>query len=394
MASNDAGAHIHENQKSRERFRRKVLVSLGAAGSEIDQLLEYGCSRFLAQKVHSLPLDDELFATAWRDYAEEAAERGVFAVLREKLVQLRFPVRKGISLEGSYRAATLRGDFSGCKPMGLEPVDPDGLRLFLHQTPAGKIPVLTVRERRDFVDLVRALSMHNEPEPVPESMGAVMVAGLSNWDRIARYRRAWQLDHPVEAGAGGWPAEFSLLIPRKDLYQDRLIILSEGEYSGVPAERVGMTQNAWRRASLIIRLEHECAHYFTKRMYGSMNNAVHDEFIADYAGIAAAAGAFRADWFLLFMGLEDYPNYRQGGRLQNYLSDPQPSARVFAILQRLVRQAAENLELFETRMRTASGPAATSRTEILLALAGLHMEELASPSAGRLIEERLQALAY
>lgn len=43
-----------------------------------------------------------------------------------------------------------------------------------------------------------------------------------------------------------------------------------------------------------------------------------DELIADYAGIVAAWGRYRADWFLRFVGLEDYPRYREGGRLQNY----------------------------------------------------------------------------
>ena len=236
--------------------------------------------------------------------------------------------------------------------------------------------------------------MRNEPASVPKSMGAAMVSGLNNWDRIARHRRVWEAAHPGEAAAGEWSTEFSLLIARNELYQDRLIILQEGGYSGVPAEMVGMTDKAWRKASLVIRLEHECVHYFTKRVFGSMENAVHDEFIADYAGIAAAAGSFRADWFLLFMGLEDFPNYRQGGRLQNYLGNPRPDAGVFTILKRQVKTAAENLERFETRMRAGEGAERPRRTEMILALASLHMEELASADAGRFIEERLMAIGH
>ena len=153
-----------------------------------------------------------------------------------------------------------------------------------------------------------------------------------------------------------------------------------------------MTEDAWRRTSHVIRLEHECAHYFTKRVFGSMNNAIHDEFIADYVGISAAAGVFRAAWMLVFMGLEDYPRYRPGGRLRNYLGNPPPEAGVFALLRRLVKEAAENVERFETRMRAAKGSNAPARTEMLLALAALHLEELASIDAGRLIEEQLLSL--
>jgi hypothetical protein len=385
-------APLRENLERRERFRRNVLVSLGAKGSEIDTLLGYGCSRFTGREVPSLPLADEPFVLAWQDYAEETAERGVLPVLREKLVQLRFPIREGISREEGYRAATLRGNPPDPEQTALELADPKGLKLFLHETPAGTIPVLTVRDRSDFTALLCALSMRNESAPAPESMRAAMVSGLNNWDRIARHRRFWEATHPAEAAAGKWPAEFSLLIERKELYQDRLIILNEGGYSGVPAEMVGMTDKAWRKASIVIRLEHECVHYFTKRVFGSMKNAVHDEFIADYAGISAAAGSFRADWFLLFMGMEDFPNYRQGGRLQNYLGNPQPDAGVFTILKWQVKEAAENLERFETSVRAAKGAAPPRRTEMLLALADLHMEELASADAGRLIEEELMAV--
>lgn len=376
--------------ESRERFRREVLLSLGAAAGEIDDLLAYGRSRYAGSELPSFPLPDEPFVSTWRDYAEEAARRGVFPVLQEKLVQLRFPIREGISRDDAYRAATLRGAPPDSAQPPLELNDPEGMSLFLHEAPAGTIPVITVRERSDFVALVRALSMRNEPGPVPESMGAVTIAGFNNWDRIARHRRDWEATHPVEAAAGGWTGEFQLLKSRKELYQDRFIVLSEGGYSSVAAETVHMSDDAWRRTSKIIRLEHECAHYVTRRAFGSMNDAVHDELIADRAGIAAAAGVFRADWFLLFMGLEDYPHYRPGGRLQNYLGDLQPGSSVFAVLTRLVKDAAENLDRFERGMREAGRGSALGNIRMLLALAELHMEELASAEAGRFIEAELQ----
>ena len=120
---------------------------MGATDNEIDKLLGYGCSRFIGMKAPPLPLADEPFVRAWHDYAEEAAGRGVFPVLREKLVQLRFPIRKGISGEEEYRAATLRGNLPDSEQTALDLADPEGLKLTLHETPAGTIPVLTVREQ-------------------------------------------------------------------------------------------------------------------------------------------------------------------------------------------------------------------------------------------------------
>lgn len=383
---------LWEDLEERERFRHGVLISLGAAGSEVDEILGYGCSRFVDVQAPSLPLDDEPFVPAWHDYVEEAAERGAFAVLRDKLVQLRFPVRRGISRDPGYRAATLRGRLPGFEKTPLELNRPEGLKLYLHETPVGRIPVLIVQDRNDFSALLCALAKRNEPHPVPESMGATLISGLNNWDRIARYRRVWKAAHPAETAGGGWPVEFSRLVARKELYQDRLIILSEGGYSGVSGERLGMPDDEWLKTSRVIRLEHECVHYFTKRVFGSMNNGVHDEFIADYAGIAAAAGAFRSDWFFLFMGLEDFPNYRRGGRLQNYLGELRCDTRPFTILMRMVKEAAENVENFETRTRAASGSGWPARTDMLLALASLNLEELASTDGERLIEGALTAV--
>jgi len=85
---------------------------------------------------------------------------------------------------------------------------------------------------------------------------------------------------------------------RKELYQDRFIILSSGPYSGVAAAEMGVPEDEWRRISLTIRLEHECAHYLTRQILGSMRNSLLDELIADFAGIVAATDRYRADWFL------------------------------------------------------------------------------------------------
>lgn len=360
--------------------RARVLRDLGASESEVDELLRYNQNLFrVPDPLPTFPLPDEPFVEAWEEYVREAAARGVFPVLRDALVQLRFPVAPGISETEAYQAAIRRGILPPDDAPGLALEAPERLRLFLHPTAAGRLPVLVAGARADFVALVRALARKGEPEPVPDSMGALVVGGYVNWGRVARLRAAWEAGD-VDLGE---MTEWSLgaIRDRKELYQDRFVVLSDGPYSGVPSSDMGMPDDEWRRLSLTIRLEHECAHYFTRRVLGSMRNALHDELIADYCGISAAVGRFRADWFLRFLGLEDETAYRPGGRLEIYRGTPPLSDGAFAILQRLVRRAAAHLEATDAALgpefRTTEG-----RARVVLALAGLPLEELARVDGG------------
>jgi hypothetical protein len=268
---------------------------------------------------------------------------------------------------------------------------PERLRLFLHPTAAGRIPVLLAGSTPDFATLVRALTRRNEPVPIPPSMGACMVAGYNNWERVARLRRAWEAGTLPVAGADGWAAAFGVLRARAELYQDRFVVLSPGPYSGVPAGEMGMDADAWAATSVAIRLEHECAHYFTRRVLGSMRSNLLDELIADYVGVASAAGTFHAGWFLRFMGLEG-AGYHQGGRLQNYRGDPPLSDAAFAGLQALVRRAAASLEAAD-REHPGLCATASGRARAILALAGLTLEEIASDAGAERICARLGGAA-
>ncbi|HEX5872820.1 MAG TPA: hypothetical protein VFY65_20455 [Longimicrobium sp.] len=370
---------------AREAARASVLRGFGAGAAEAAELLAYNRSHFDLPLAVDLPLADEPCVDAWRRYAEEARSRGIIPVLREHLVQLRFPVAAGVSGTEAYHAATRRGVLPA-RTDGVALEDEGGVRIFIHPTPAGAIPVLATPRRADFEALVRALVRRNEPVPLPASMGACMVAGYANWGRVAELRRRWEAGEVDADGAGDWPAAFAVLRARKELYQDRFVLLSDGPYSGVPAARMGMDGEAWRAASRTIRLEHECAHYFTRRVLGSMRNNLLDELLADYAGIVAAAGRYRADWFLRFCGLEDADGCRADGRLWNYRGDPPLSPASFAILQRLVRAAAARLGAMDAALdpafRTPAG-----RARVLLALAGSTLEEIADEGA----EERLLA---
>jgi hypothetical protein len=376
------------------QFRIGVLNTFGAGASEIDELLDYNQNVFDRSSFKfpiQFPLISEPHLPVWGEYASKASAIGAFKTLQSVLVQLNFPIQQGISQSFAYRAATLRGiateDFS--EATGLILKHPDKLQLQIYLSLAGAIPVIFTSDREDFVSLVRALTKRNEPVPIPDSMGACMVAGYNNWDRIDRYRRQWQ-KHSINKTESAWKEEWKRLIKNKELYQDKFIIVSGGFYSGVSAEELGLSESQWLSLSQTIRLEHECTHYFTRRLFGSMRNNLLDELIADYRGIVAALGYYRADWFLHFLGLESYPHYREGGRMQNYRGQPPLGDRAFTILQKLVKAAAENLERFDRAL--SSSPSDRNPEEAIAALSYLTLEELASEEMSSRLQKKLKEL--
>ena len=373
--------------------RAKVLSSLGVTPSERDELLKYNENHFNHDALKfplKIPLPDEPFISAWEHYASEATEKGGFDSLKRALVQICFPIQEGISQEEFYRSVTRRGLSPDGIPQatGCNLKSPEAIQLLLHQTPVGRLPLIITAAREDFVALVQAITERNEPASVPESMGAVIIAGYNNWDRIRRYREQWERENPTDCSEERWREEFKRLIPKKELYQDRFIILSDGPYSNVSGHDIGLPEGEWRRLSLIIRREHECTHYFTRHLFSSMQNRLIDELMADYMGIVAAAGRYRADWFLRFIGLENFPEYSEGGRLENYRGDPPLSDGAFKILQLMAKNAAENLEQFDHAYRKESHDL-QENAAFLIALTYLTMEELSCEDGVSLLQESI-----
>ncbi|XGV94307.1 MAG: hypothetical protein ACAF41_00555 (plasmid) [Leptolyngbya sp. BL-A-14] len=377
---------------TRRALRAEILAAYGADVGQVEELLVYSDQAFTQQhleQVLTLPLEPELHVETWQQYAAIAQELGAFEALKQRLVQLQFPIQAGISQTEAYRSATRKGisPTGLVEATGLVLQQPDQLEVVIHESLAGAIPVLMVSQRDDFVSLVQALALRNEPKPVPDSMGACIVSGFNNWDRIRQYRQQWEAANPSACSESDWAVEFQRMAPQKALYQDRFIILSDGPYSAVSASDMGLTGAEWQRLSLTIRLEHECTHYFTYRVLGSMRNHLLDELIADYWGIVAATGCYCADWFLRFVGLEAFPHYRDGGRLQNYRGEPPLSEGAFQVLSALVQAAARNLERFDVQYR---GERSQLRQDALvtIALTQLTLEELASEAG----DQRLQAI--
>ena len=317
--------------------RRENLLRCGATAAVAEELLAYNETHFtLPQSAPSFPMPDELFVETWRRYVAEAELTSEIGSVLSRLPQANFEVRIGMSETTAYQAATRQGSYAKSGP----PVSLDGCTLVLHATLAGTIPVITAFSRSQFVWLVQAFTKRNEPVAIPESMGACFVSGYTNWDRVHALRDRFHTDFPE----GNWSEAFQKIKAEKTLYQDRFILLSKDAYSGVAAEAVGVSADQWPSISRTLRLEHECVHYFTRRVFGSMRNNVLDELIADFFALCSL-GRFRSDWLLQFWGLQDFPLYREGGRLQNYKGTLSPEA--FAVLQKVVTEAVQNLQTLD-----------------------------------------------
>ncbi|MDR0404953.1 MAG: hypothetical protein LBH37_04120 [Oscillospiraceae bacterium] len=179
---------------------------------------------------------------------------------------------------------------------------PDDVKVEIYNSFAGPIPIIYISNVEDFEEIVVKL-IHKGKRPVGiERTGASFAFGEKN----------------------------------------RFIILSNKPYSNIPAEKLGLNTKKWQDLSLIIRREHECTHYFTKRFLGSSNNNMHDEIIADFAGILSADGKYHSHWFLAGMGLDEYPRPQTNGRFPVYTATLSDKAK--EILKKITVKVANNLE--------------------------------------------------
>ncbi|MCL2663278.1 MAG: hypothetical protein FWE83_08135 [Oscillospiraceae bacterium] len=133
-------------------------------------------------------------------------------------------------------------------------------RLEIFTSVAGPIPIVYPADTTDFEGLLREIIFKGKDVPNLEKRGAQFVFGKAQ----------------------------------------RFIILTDKPYSGVPAKDMGLSENEWLEKSMIIRKNHECAHYYTKRFFGSSKNHLHDELIADFNGLYTAFGEYCAAWFIKF----------------------------------------------------------------------------------------------
>lgn len=312
-----------------------------------DELKQYFSNKFsLSDKKESILVEEESFIKDWERYFADAKANGTFKVLRQCYPQLNFPIENEINKTQDYINAVLKGKVEGLESnLGLN--NPAGIELEIHDGFAGRIPVIKVTDSQDFTKIIQCFIHKNNPVNVPKSMGALLANGLNNWDRIHTLRNKWLANNPL----GDWNQEFSRsVLPNPSLFKDKVIILSTKPYSNLPAESLGLLEDVWQSFSYAIRLHHECSHLYTLKRYGCASNNLHDELIADYVGICKTIGHFNKDWILSFMGLENYPQYRKGARLENYLGDTNLTMSNFGQLIRIIKNAIENIAIFDAEI--------------------------------------------
>ena len=235
---------------------------------------------------------------------------------------------------GAFRKVVLEGEAPRKKELKHFRTDPLD-REETVETPAGKVQVVSLRNRQDFEVFIRCMMAAKEgPEKqVPSTVGASTLVAF-NWPRIYAHREKYMREQRA-AGVEDpdWSAEFSRFISVRENYQDMLVVLSWGPYSDVTAEKVGQTEENWAEMSYIIRKYHELTHVICRRIYPDRIEAVWDELVADAIGIVAAFGRYDAEMEARFLGIVD-GEYR-GGRLETYTDDAEKlSRRVSSTLNR------------------------------------------------------------
>ena len=104
--------------------------------------------------------------------------------LSRRYPQLLLPIRAGMRETEEYKNAVLCG-----LPLEAEPDFrcPEEIELSAAETPAGRAEILYLGDRADFLHAYQALAYRCEPTPIPDSVGAVTLNGLINWEKINRH---------------------------------------------------------------------------------------------------------------------------------------------------------------------------------------------------------------
>jgi hypothetical protein len=323
-------------------------VFLKEEGSNLsDELSLYFQNKFISKETIN-SFRDEPYINSWEKYCIESEESGAIEVLKKCYPQLNFPVAEVINKTQAYIDAVLRGKTEHLNlSEKLILNNPQGIDISIYESIAGKVPVLKIPDNQDFIQIIQCLLHKNNPTFVPLSMGACLVNGINNWDRLHNLQRNWIANNL----GGNWNEEFSKnVLSNSSLFKDKIVILSTKPYSNVAANSLGLSEDVWKTYSYSIRLEHECTHLYTLKKYGYATNNLHDELIADYIGISKTIGSYNKAWMLTFMGLENYPTYRKGARLENYLGNTDLSFENFEKLTVIIKNAIENIALFDAQL--------------------------------------------
>lgn len=361
------------------------------SGNLSDELNLYFQNKFCSNEIKkSTSFTDEPSINSWENYRLKSLEVGALQILKNCYPQFNFPIQAGIDKTQAYIDATLKGKIENIYLNSeLKFNHPAGITIQIYESIAGKIPVLTISDDQDFIRIVQCILYKNNPTFVPLSMGATLVNGINNWDRLHTLKKNWIENNPI----GNWNEEFSKnVLSNPHLFKDKIIILSTKPYSNVSASSLGLSETAWKSYSHSIRLEHECTHLYTLKKYGCASNNLHDELIADYIGIIKTIGSYHKTWMLTFMGLEDFPRYRKGARLENYLGNTGLSFENFEKLVVIIKNAIENIACFDAELgKIKSVQDQMCRID---ALCETDLVKIASENGAHLLIQKFKDLKY
>ena len=209
------------------------------------------------------------------------------------------------------------------------------------ETPTGPIEVLFLKERGDFETFLQIIGHKSKPDPIARTVGAITYRGLPDWGKVQA-----AFDAYVLRGGDDWSAEFARLAKEPGAFRSELIVISEGPYSNVPADKAHYGEEEWQHVSREIRLHHECAHVVCRRTMPDDVLPVWDEVTADTVGLLFATGSYDASLAALFLGVTE-AGYADG-RLAEYLDESQEAridevaTEVHAALSGIEALTAEN----------------------------------------------------
>ena len=266
-----------------------------------------------------LPLPASTTELWWREWAANTAAGEVWTQLQRQLPQLLIAPATGARSSEAYQSLVVRGQEPNTNNYMQAPQlqDPEGFRLSIAEQASGAVPVIDVRNRRDFELLVRCLAHRCEPVELQPSVHAQAIAGLIHWGLIRE----------VDPSA-----------------RCQLLILHQAPYSSLQASMVPGQRDAqeWLQNSHRWRLAHELTHIACTRLLGEMRINLYDELLADAVGMLASLGRFEAELFRLALGLSPTGELQPGGRAKAYVGRLEPEVHVQAY--RAVLQRAAELE--------------------------------------------------
>lgn len=177
----------------------------------------------------------------------------------------------------------------------------------LIDTPAGSVNVWSYEDRQEFENAIIEIAYKGQTKPIPKSMGALSLFGKNGF---------------------------------------ALILLSNGPYSAVPAESLGLDEKAWIEKSYKIRKYHELTHFVSRKLFFDNKEAIRDEVVADMIGLIFAFGEYNKTYAKIFLGTEG-KSYRMGGRLQNYVTEDKSLEEVMSYANNFVDKYYEESENFD-----------------------------------------------